>query len=287
MILVTGATGKTGREVVRGLLAAGEPVRAFVRDVDRARATLGPGIDLRRGDLDDPASVAAALADVEKVFLASPPDPRQVEQQGRAVELAQAAGVRHIVKLSALGAAQDSPVSFGRWHRRTELQIQESGIAYTHLRPHFFMQNTLAYGASIAADGCIYAPMKNGRISLVDCSDAAGVAVAALTQPGHEGKIYDITGPEALSFTEIAGTIGEVIGREVRYVEVPPVEAEKQMIAAGYPNWLADAMNALFRLFADGHGSTVTSSVADATGRPARNYATFVRQHADWFRGIA
>lgn len=287
MILVTGATGATGRRVVQLLLARGVPCRAFVRDAAAATAILGDGVELHTGDFENAASLAAAMVGVEKLFLLSPADPRQVEQQGRAVELAQAAGVRHIVKMSALGAAQDSRFSLGRWHRGTELQIEESGLEFTHLRPHYFMQNTFNFAPSISRDGCIYAPMKDGRISLVDRADVAAVAVQALIETGHAGKIYDITGPEALSFADIAAHIGKAIGREIRYVDIPPVEAERQMIASGLPDWLADAMIGLLRLFADGHASSVSPVVESVCGRPPQSFAAFAHLHAGRFKSQA
>ena len=280
MILVTGATGKIGREVTSALAAAGSAVRVFARDARKAETLGAPGVEIAVGDLDSPDSVRAALAGVEKLFLLSPGDPRLVEQQGRAVEAAQRAGVRHIVKISALGAAVDSPVSVLRWHAQAEQQIEESGLDFTHLRPHYFMQNLLGFAASIAGEGRFHAPMKTGRIGLVDTRDVAAVAARVLGEPGHGGRIYEITGPEAHSFAELAAQIGDACGREVAYVDVSPSEAEKAMLAAGLPAWLADALNGLYGIFSAGHASRLTRVVEDVTGKPARTFAAFAREHA-------
>ncbi|MFQ5600100.1 MAG: NAD(P)H-binding protein, partial [Candidatus Krumholzibacteriia bacterium] len=137
MILVTGATGTTGSEVVRQLAASRVPVRAFVRNPDKAAPLRALGVEIVVGDLDRPETLGPALEDVERLFLLSPADPSQVEQQGRAVEMAQRAGVQHIVKMSVLGADPDSPIALGRWHAQTEQHIEKSGLHFTHLRPHY------------------------------------------------------------------------------------------------------------------------------------------------------
>ncbi len=283
MILVTGATGTTGSEVVRQLAAAGVPVRAFVRDAGKAASLRLPGVEIAVGDLDRPETLVPALDGVDRLFLLTSVDPRQVEQQGHAVDAAQRAGVRHVVKLSVLGAGLDASQSIARWHGQTEKQIEKSGMAWTHLRPHYFMQNTLGFAASIAARGALHAPMRDGRIGLVDTRDIAAVAACVLTRSGHEGKVYDITGPEALSFHDIAARIGEVTGREVAYVDVSPSDAEKWFVAGGMPVWLADALVGFFGIFAAGHASATTRVIEDVTGTPARTFAQFVAEHAHVF----
>lgn len=285
MILVTGATGTTGSEVVRQLAAARVPVRAFVRNAAAAAPLQLAGVEIVEGDLDRPESLEPALAGVRALFLLTPGDPRQVERQGRAVEAAQRAGVGHVVKLSALGAHVDASVSLLRWHGQTEREIEESGLAWTHLRPHYFMQNMLGFAGTIATEGRFYAPMRDGKIGIVDTRDIAAVAVGALTAPAHQGKAYDITGPEALGFEELAAHIATATGRAATYVDVPPREAEKAMIAAGMPEWLADTMVGLYGIFGAGHASKITSVVQDVSGRPARTFAQFAREHVQVFRG--
>jgi len=285
MILITGATGHTGMEVVRQVTAKGSRVRALVRNPEKADTIAGGGVETAGGDLDKPETLAKALAGIEKVFLLSTAEPRQVELQGNLVTAAKRAGVKLIVKMSALGAALDSPVSFARWHAQTEAQIEKSGMAFTHLRPHFFMQNTLMFAAGIAKDGTLHAPMKSGKISLVDTRDIATVAARALTESGHEGKAYDITGPEALSFSQIAERIGAATGKSVRYVDVTPDDARKAMLGMGMKDWLVDALIALYGVFSAGHAATVTNVVPRVTGVPARSFDLFAKEHAHIFKG--
>lgn len=282
-ILVTGATGRIGREVVRLLSEMQQPMRALVRKGETATALERSGIEPVLGDFDQPETLEQALVGIDKLFLLSAADPRLVDQQGQTVEAAKRAGVDHIVKISVLGADVDSPVSLGRWHAHSERHIEESGLAYTHLRPHYFMQNTLAFAPSIASENRFYAPMRGGRISLVDCRDVAAVAAHVLTEPGHENRVYEITGATALSFTDLAAQIGAAIGRSVTYVDVLPSEAEKGMISAGIPGWLAQALIDLYAIFAADHASATTRVVEDLCGSPPRTFATFAREHANAF----
>ncbi|HZE89355.1 MAG TPA: SDR family oxidoreductase [Verrucomicrobiae bacterium] len=285
MILVTGATGNTGMEVVRQVTARGGRVRALVRSPEKAvTVTGGGGIETAAGDLAHPETLARALAGIEKVFLLSTGDPRQVELQGNLVVAAKKSGVKHIVKMSALGAALNSPSALARWHAQTENQIEKSGMAFTHLRPHFFMQNVLMFAPTIAKDGSMYAPMRDGRIGLVDTRDIAAVAAVALTGPGHEGKAYDITGPEALSFADLAAKVGAATGRSVKYVDVPPAAAKQAMLGMGMKEWMADNMIAIYGGFAEGHAAAVTDIVPRVTGRPGRTFDQFVKEYAHAFK---
>ncbi len=282
-ILVTGATGRVGREVVRLLSETRAAVRVLVRSPDAAASLERLGVEPAIGDFEEPATIEAALQGATKLFLLTPADPRMVDHQGQTIEAAQRAGVRYVVKVSALGADPASPVSLGRWHAQAEQHIEDSGIPYTHLRPHYFMQNTLAFAPSIALENRLYAPMRDGRIGLVDCRDVAGVAAHVLTEPGHENRVYEITGGAALSFTELASHIGAAIGRTVTYVDVRPSEAERAMISAGTPGWLAEALIGLYGIFSANHASAITRVVDDLCGKPARTFAAFTREYANVF----
>jgi uncharacterized protein YbjT (DUF2867 family) len=284
MILVTGATGKTGFDVVRGLSIVGAATRALVRDPLKAGPLRRPGVELAVGDLEKPATLPAALRGCDRVFLCSSADPRQVELQGNLIRAAKEGGVKHIVRMGALGTALDSPVSFGRWHAETEKQLIASGIPWTFLRPHFFMQNFLGYAPVIKTQNAFQMPMKGGKIPLVDTRDIASVAVEALTGAGHERKIYDITGPEALSGYDLAQKLSKALGRPISYEDVPPDEAKKGMVAAGAPEWLASAMVALYDVFAAGHSATVSPVVEQITGYPPRTFDDWARENAAAFR---
>lgn len=283
-ILVTGATGNIGSQVVKQLVAKGVPVRAFVRSREKAAALEGPGVEIALGDLGQPKTIGTALKGIEKVFLLSPGGPRQVEWQGNVVEAAQRAGVKHIVKVAALGTAPDSPLSLARWHAQTEKQIEESGLAYTHLHPHSFMQNFVGM-APMIAQGNLYAPMKDGKISLVDVRDIAAVTVATLTEEGHEGKTYDITGPEALSYAEIAQKLSAVIGKEVTYVDILPEIARQGMLDMGFPEWLADDFIKLYEVFSAGYAAEISPVVAEVAKKAPITFDQFARDYARVFKG--
>ena len=222
MILMVGATGLVGSATLRQLTARSVPVRALVRNAEKASTLAGPGVETVIGDLEQPASLDAALDGVTRALLISPLHPRQVEWQGNCVEVARRAGAVHIVKLSGLGTAPDSPLCSGRWHAQTERHIADAGLPFTYLQPPFFMQNLLRSAAVIAAQGVLVASMQAGKIAMVDACDVAAVAVAALTSDGHVGKTYTITGPEALSFHEVAQKLAAAAGRPVTYQDVPP-----------------------------------------------------------------
>lgn len=282
MILVTGATGTVGRELMKKLAAAGAPVRALVRDIERAAWLTGPTVELVRGDLRAPETLQRALEGVNKVFLLSTVEPAQVELQGNLIDAAVAAGVQHVVKLSGLGAHDQSPVSCARWHRQTEMKL-ERALPYTHLQPHYFMQNFFSFAPTIADQGVFYAPMAAGRIPLVDARDVAAVAARALLEDGHAYRTYVLTGPEALSFPQIAHKLSSTLRRVIRYVPISFDEARRTMLAQGLPDWLADALVKLYEIFSADGAADVTSAIADVTGRSPNSFERFVRDHAGAF----
>ena len=283
MILVTGATGKVGREVVRQLAAANVPVRALVRDPTRASFLRLPGVEIVVGDLARPETLPAPFAGAQRVFVATPAAPDQVELQSNALEAARRAGARGLVKVSVAGGP-DAGTQIGRWHWATEKQIEASGLGFTFLRPTLYMQQMLAYAPSIAATATFSAPVGAGEIAVVDTRDVAAVAVAALTEEGHDRRIYDVTGPEALSYEAMAGAISEAIGRRVAFAHVPPEVTRKQMVGQGLPRWLVDDMLILMASFRDGYGAAVTRTVAEVTKRPPRTFRQFAHDHAAVFR---
>jgi uncharacterized protein YbjT (DUF2867 family) len=283
VILVTGATGKVGQEVVRQLVAAGAPVRALVRDPIRASHIRLPGVEIVVGDLSQPQTLTGPLAGVEQVFLLSAPDPDQVTLQGNLIEAARQSGARRIVKVSVAGGP-DSGTQLGRWHWATEKQLEASGLAFTFLRPIWYMQQLLVFAPTIAATGSFQLPMGTGAVAIVDVRDVAAVAVCALTQSGHDRKIYDVTGPAALSFDEMADELSTAADRKIAYVHVPPDYGRKQLAGLGVPRWLADDMIVLCASFREGYGAAVSSAVRDVTGRPARPFSEFARDYAPAFR---
>lgn len=285
MILVLGATGTVGGALVRLLQQAGVPWRALVRSPERARTRLGSGAALVQGDLEQPETLPPALEGVERLFLASPVNPRQVAWQTEAIEAARRAGVHHVVKLSNLGADRAADFPVARWHGEIEAALEASGLAWTHLRPHFFMQNLLGQAATLRAEGVLRGAYGQGRISLVDARDVAAVAFSALTQPGHAGCAYALTGPEALSFAGIARALGGPLGRRVRYEALSGEAARRRLLAEGRPAWYAEALLVLFAGYARGEYAAVSDAVERVTGRPATPFARFLADHAERLRG--
>jgi uncharacterized protein YbjT (DUF2867 family) len=284
MILIVGATGLVGSATVRHLTACGVPVRALVRSAEKAATLANPGVEAMVGDLEQPVSLDAALDGVTRALLISPLHPRQVAWQGNFIEAARRTGVVHIVKLSGLGTAPDSPLRSGRWHAQTERHIADAGLPFTYLHPPFFMQNLLRSAAAIAAQGVLVASMQAGKIAMVDARDVAAVAVAALTSDDHVGKTYTITGPEALSFQEVAQKLAAATGRAVTYQDVPLAAVQQEMVATGLPEWLVDVRMEFATALRDGYAAVVTDTVQAVTGQPARTFDAFAREYVALFR---
>lgn len=280
MILVTGATGTVGSEVVKELATRGASVRAFVRSPEKAAMFDGLGVEIAEGDLEDSASVAAALAGVDHLFLLTAVPPNQVDLERGIVDAAANAGVEHIVKLSALNASDDSAVNFLRWHRQTERHIEASGLGWTHLRPNNFFQNLLFQAGTIREQGAFYGPFGPGAVSSIDVRDVAAVAARVLTEPGHMGACLELTGPDALSHAEMAGIASDLLGREVSYVDVSLDDARASMLGMGIPEYMANDLTTLYGELARGSGSAVTTTVEAATGKDARAFQDFVSDYA-------
>jgi uncharacterized protein YbjT (DUF2867 family) len=282
MILITGATGTNGTEIIRQLSGTGVKVRALARNPNKATAVLGPGVEIATGDFGDPASLARAMAGVEKVFLLPPADPQQVTLEANVVEAAKAAGVKHLVKLSVVLAAADAPSELLRRHCQAEENIRRSGMPFTFLRPNMFMQEIWRQSGSIKAQGVFYLPLGDTKVSLVDVRDIAECAVFALTQPGHEGKTYDLTGPEALSFADVAQKLSAVAGHKVNYVPITIAQFKGAFVRSGAPIWLADLICELYGTFA-GRNDLIADGVLAATGQGPGDFDEFASDHrAAW-----
>jgi uncharacterized protein YbjT (DUF2867 family) len=284
-ILVTGATGQVGGAIAASLAAARVGVRALVRNPDKSDALRKAGVEVAVGDLEKPHTLAGALEGITRVVLSSSPDPQQVELQDNMVDEARRAGVRHIVKISAIGAGPQAPYSLGRWHHQTEKAVEASGLAWTHLRPHSFMQNFLMSVPTIQKDGKIYGCMRDARAPFVEVRDIAAVAVGVLTKPGHEGKAYDVTGPEALSMAEAAAILAAAAGRPIAYADLAPADFKDALRGAGLPEWLANDLVAVQTMFAKGVGAAVTDVVPKVGGRPGTTLRQFAREQKAAFAG--
>ena len=243
MIVVTGATGHIGSELVRLLSAKDASVRAVTRDTRKAQST--PRVTWVKGDLRHVQSLPDLFRGAEEMFLLTSNSEAMRTLQVNALEAANMAGVTHVVKLSALGASDHSKSPIGKAHHDVERVLQSSGMAWTILRPHVFMQNFLDAAPIIARERRIRSASGDGKIPFVDTRDIAAVAAVALTEHGHHGKKYVLTGPEALSYGDVARTIAEVTGEPVDYVAESIEEVRKRLVRARTPLWMIEGMLAL------------------------------------------
>ena len=285
MILVTGATGHVGSELVRLLAEQGVPARALIHSPDKAALIEQLGIEVAVGDFEQPDTLEAAMIGCDHLFLVSPPSPRQPEQEQNVIDAAKRAGVSHVVKQMVLGADPDAPIAFGRWHGQIEQHLAKSGLGHTLVQPHSFMQNFLLSAQPVADQGVLYGMTGAGRTSYIDTRDVAAVAAQVLTSPGHEGQRYTLTGPEALSAAEVAERLSAAIGRQVRSVDLPADAFAQALAGAGLPGWLVDAVIEGNTLLAAGDQAMVTDEVARVTGRPPRTFDQFATEHRGVFGG--
>jgi len=282
-ILVTGATGSTGSATLSALAARGVPFRAMVRRASDGERLSAPAASLAVADFDDDAAVAAAVRGVSRAYLVTPSSEQAEDQQVRFVEQAARAGVRHVVLLSQLGAAEDSPVRFLRYHAVVERRIGELGLGATFLRPNLYFQGLLAFGRMIAAESRFVAPVGDARVSAVDVRDIGEVAAAALTEDGHEGRTWTLTGPAALTHEEMADALSTAVGRPVAFVDTPP-EAFAAALAGVLPPWQVDGLLEDYAHYRRGEAADVTDVVPRVTGHPARSFADFAVDHSAAFR---
>lgn len=284
MILVTGGTGAIGGELLRLLSQAGIPARALARNPDKGQKL--PGITWIAGDLSKPETLPPAFEGVDKLFLLTHYYEDMIELQHNAIVAARAAGVAHVVKVSAFAATAHSKAPIGRWQYQVEQELKESGMEWTILRPHHFMQNLLDQLDYITKEGKVYAASGDGLIPYVDLRDVAAVAFVTLTQPGHQGQTYVVTGGEALSYRTASQVIGEAIDRPIVFVDESQDQARARRIREGLPPKVMESALAIAAYQrAGGKTVTITTTVADLTGRPPRTFSAFAHEHADLFRG--
>ena len=274
MILVIGGRSKIGSTVLDQLGRRQESVRALVRSSE-APAAFPPPIETVTGDLEKPASLEAAMKGVEKVFLLCGPTPDEVALNRNAIDAARASGVRLVVRSSILAADPASTATFVRNHGKSDAYLAQSGLAHVILRPNYFAQNVPeSVIPTIDGDGRFYANLGDARVSMVDTADVGAVAAVVLTNPGHAGKTYDVTGPQALSYDDVASTLSSRLGRRVEYVDVPDAAARSALVGAGLGDWLVDSLVSLFAQYrrsgTDGYAAQVTDTVKELTGQPAR-----------------
>jgi uncharacterized protein YbjT (DUF2867 family) len=291
LIFVTGATGLTGGEVVRRLSARGVRVRALVRNAGTANSAKAaelsrlPNVEIAEGDMARPDTLTAALRGVDRAMLISSSDAAMRDVQCAFIDAAAAAGVGHVVKLSGIIPELDSPFRFARMHGEIEQYLERSGISYTHIRAGEFMHSYFRQVPSILKSGALFLPMADARIASIDIGDIADVAADVPTCSGHEGRIYPITGAEALNMAEVAAKIAAATGLPIRYVDVSPEDFMSARLAAGAPPYLVEGLAELFAERRKGKEATVYPTVETVFGRRPTSFDEFARRHAAVFRG--
>jgi uncharacterized protein YbjT (DUF2867 family) len=279
MILVTTA-GKVGAEAVRSLTLREVPVRVLVRDPDKAKALADAGAEIAVGDLDVPASLDAAMADVTTVILVSPAVPAQ---ELNVVASAARARVGHVVKATSKASA-DSPIARRRWQAEIEAGLAASGLACTLLRSNAYMQNVLALAPAIARTSSFGSSAGQGQVGMIDARDVGAVAAETATSPArHAGKTYWLTGPELISNYTVAEVLSKLLGRTITYRELSFDENKDAMIRAGVPETIAGMNAQAFSMTAEGDAEWITGDVPFLLGRPARSFEQFAADHAAAF----
>ncbi len=276
VILVTGATGTIGSQVIKHLAGQGIRVKGAAHSPQKADQLKKAGAEPVPLDFNNGDSLKSALKGVDSLFSLTPLAPDMADNANRLTDAAKAAGVRRIVRLSAMGS-ENKAIQLGRWHRAAELHIESSGIPYTFLQPNNFMQNFVHMPP---INGAYYLPLGSGRISYVDARDVGAAAAAALTKDGHAGKAYTLTGPAAITVAEVAAYITKACGKEIRHIDVPEETARSGMAQMGMPPWLIDALMELNGIGRAGHKSAVTGDVRLLTGKEPTPFEHFARDCA-------
>ena len=282
MILITGATGKAGGELARQLTEADVPFSAIVRNRDKAGELLDMEADVVYGDLEDREFLTAALAGIEKAVLVMPNVENQLEVEKQFIDVAKEAGVQHIVYFSSLESIPGSTNPITSIHVATEEHLRASGLEWTMIRPAFFMQTFVASAPRIKDSGNIVLPLGNAPICATDLRDVAAVIVKVLTEPGHEGKSYDLTGPELVTMSDIAARFSQVLGKEFKYIDLP-LPAFREALGKVYNEWRVNAVAMELESIANGSLDHTTETVQELLGRAPNSIDKFVADHAELF----
>jgi uncharacterized protein YbjT (DUF2867 family) len=279
MILITGASGNVGKEVLKQVAQTGTKTRACFQP--SSKVATPPGVEAVTVDYNQPETLRAALQGVDRVFLVGPPTAQLPELERKAVDIIAQSAVRQLVNLSAMGGRE---AIFPRQHAESEDYIRSRNVPYTFLRPNGFMQNLVNYSAStINTQNAFYGTEGDGQVSQIDIRDLAAVAAKVLTEDGHVGKVYTLTGPEAVTNAQVARLLSEVLGREIRYINLTPDQLRSALLSSGVPEWNADALLDLQRLYREGKAATVTSDVEQVLGRRPTGFTQFLKAYRDAF----
>ena len=283
-ILITGATGNISSGVITHLKGSKYRLCALVRHPDKAEELKRQGVELRVGDLEKPWTLGPAFAGADTVWILAPPGPRAPEQCSNALWAARQAGAKYVVRLSAFGASHTAPTINSRLHALSDAEVAASGIPFTILKPHYFMQNLLMAAQSIAQQGAMYFALANGKMGLIDSRDISEFAAHVLTSSGHEGKTYTLTGPASVSMSQIATAIGKAIGKTVTYVPVTAEVERQAMLKMGIDEWMANLMGNYSAAYSANWGDLVTDDFQRVIGKSPRSIEQFSKDFEGAFK---
>ena len=279
MLLLTGVTGKTGGASAQALLKKGVPLRAIVRNAEKAAALKAAGVELVIGDVTDKAVLEKAMVGVSKALMVCPNGEKQLDIEKQFVDVAKKAGVKHIVKMSSMESTPDAKVPIAKIHWASEQYLRQSGLEWTMMKPNFFMQNFLGSAGTIKEQGKFFLPMGQGKTVMIDTRDIGACVAAVMTGTGHAGQAYELSGPEKLSFADAAARMSTALGRTITYVPVP-MDSYRQTLARFLTNeWHLNAVCALFQEIADGQPLHMTETVKNLTGKAPTSLEQFIRDH--------
>ncbi len=285
-ILITGATGNVGSATLDNLGTPDVSLRALVHDESTTQTMRHRGVEAVVGDFLEPDSLAPALEGVNTVLLITPIHPKQVAQATNVIEAARDSGNDpRIVRLSVAQASHEAPTRNSRQHAEIEEELISSGLRYTLLRPTTFMQNTLVTVRSVASEGKVYQPFEDGKLGMIDARDIGEVAAKVLTEEGHEGKTYTLTGPAAISFHDIAEMLSEVLGKKVDYIPISLAKAKETMLGIGLSEWKAEVLIEYARAHSQGYSNFTTEDIEQLTGHTATSYKEFLTDFERTFGG--
>ena len=284
-ILITGANGNVSSAVLHALKGTKNTVRAMVRDPSKATAIKAMGVEVVAGDFEKPSTLPAAFAGVDTAWLLTSNGNLASFCMSNAIWAARKAGVSHVVRMSAVGAAHNAPTVNSRSHALSDTELALSGIPYTILKPHFFMQNMMMAAQSVAKEGAIYLALAEGRMGMVDVRDIGEFAARILNSGGHEGKTYSLTGPASISMATAAEQLGAALKKPVKYVPVSVEQALVAMAGMGMDAYGVHMMGDYFTAYSNNWGDFVSSDFQTLMGKAPRSWADFSRDFSSAFGG--
>ncbi len=278
-ILVTGATGSIGGQLVQYLAAkSGVTVRAFVRDETKAEPLAKTGAELAVGEFDDRKSIRAAMQNIDTVVLIAPAGPAAVDQNSNILKISKESSVRKVVRISAIKASADGPTENTRLHARSDEELQASGMKYVILRPNYFMQNLFMSLDTINNESALYSGMGDAKFAMIDVRDIVECAGKAAVGDVFDDQVIELSGPASVSFHDVAKVLSDVSGRSIKYVPVTPEIIRESMMRAGLDDWISTLMRDYSKAYSEGWGDFVTENVDRMTAHPPRDVDQFVRE---------